>query len=288
MMPNPALRLRDFARHLVAGDDGTSLEQRLYRALCLVSAILMLVIVTPLNLVEHLSVFLDLTILAFGFASLALYFAAARGFSSPPLFFGLLVLVLNVVWFANGGTNGSIGFYLFAAVAYALIFMRGWQRWTLVTLFVADSLTLLVVEYRFPALVIPFESPFARLLDLATGIVVASIACMVMLWAVLAGYDAERKKEVQLGRQLRELLELNRLRTQELEETLAEVNTLRGLLPICMSCKNVRDDAGLWTQVEQYVSRHSLAEFSHSLCPDCMRRLYPDDADAVLRDMQGR
>ena len=64
MMKNPASRIRDFARHLVAGDDGTSLEQRLYRALCLVSAILMLVVVTPLNLVEHLSVFLDLTILA--------------------------------------------------------------------------------------------------------------------------------------------------------------------------------------------------------------------------------
>lgn len=62
----------------------------------------------------------------------------------------------------------------------------------------------------------------------------------------------------------------------ELKEALASVKTLRGLIPICASCKKVRDDRGYWTQIETYLKQHSSAEFSHGLCLDCMRKLYPD------------
>ena len=58
----------------------------------------------------------------------------------------------------------------------------------------------------------------------------------------------------------------------------AEVKTLSGLLPICSSCKKIRDDHGRWRQIESYVREHSEAEFSHGLCPECLRRLYPDVA----------
>jgi hypothetical protein len=68
----------------------------------------------------------------------------------------------------------------------------------------------------------------------------------------------------------------------ELQEALSEVKKLSGFLPICSSCKKIRDDKGYWSEVEQYVSAHSDAEFSHSICPDCMRSLYPEYADAVL------
>ncbi|HXE74269.1 MAG TPA: PAS domain S-box protein [Candidatus Xenobia bacterium] len=63
---------------------------------------------------------------------------------------------------------------------------------------------------------------------------------------------------------------------KELQEALANVKTLRGLLPICASCKNVRDDQGYWNRIETYLSAHSEAEFSHGICPDCARRLYPE------------
>ena len=62
----------------------------------------------------------------------------------------------------------------------------------------------------------------------------------------------------------------------ELQNALAKVKTLRGLIPICASCKKIRDDQGYWTQVETYVAKHSDAEFSHCLCLDCLRKLYPD------------
>lgn len=62
----------------------------------------------------------------------------------------------------------------------------------------------------------------------------------------------------------------------ELQEALAQVKTLSGLLPICASCKKIRDDRGYWTQVEVYVRDHSQAEFTHSICPECAKKLYPE------------
>jgi PAS domain S-box-containing protein len=62
---------------------------------------------------------------------------------------------------------------------------------------------------------------------------------------------------------------------RELQEALAKVKTLSGLLPICASCKKIRDDKGYWNQVEEYIGDRSEAEFSHSICPDCMKKLYP-------------
>jgi len=62
----------------------------------------------------------------------------------------------------------------------------------------------------------------------------------------------------------------------ELQDALANVNQLSGMLPICASCKKIRDDQGYWTQIEAYIRDHSEAEFSHSLCPDCVQKLYGD------------
>ncbi len=61
-----------------------------------------------------------------------------------------------------------------------------------------------------------------------------------------------------------------------LQEALAKVKTLSGMLPICASCKKIRDDKGYWNQIESYLLEHSEAEFSHGFCPECMKKLYPD------------
>ena len=61
----------------------------------------------------------------------------------------------------------------------------------------------------------------------------------------------------------------------ELQEALGEVRALSGLLPICSSCKKIRDDKGYWNQIESYIRDHSEAQFSHSICPECARELYP-------------
>ncbi|MFH1706924.1 MAG: hypothetical protein ABIF71_03285 [Planctomycetota bacterium] len=67
-------------------------------------------------------------------------------------------------------------------------------------------------------------------------------------------------------------------KSADLEQALRDVNTLAGLLPICAQCKKVRDDKGYWNQIEQYLGAHAGTRFTHGLCPDCIRTLYPDMA----------
>ena len=75
----------------------------------------------------------------------------------------------------------------------------------------------------------------------------------------------------------RKLIEEERAKLiEDLQEAVAEVKTLSGLLPICASCKKIRDDKGYWTQIESYIKDHSEAEFSHGICPECAKKLYPE------------
>ena len=61
-----------------------------------------------------------------------------------------------------------------------------------------------------------------------------------------------------------------------LRQALSEVKDLSGLLPICSSCKKIRDDEGYWNQIESYIKEHSEAGFTHGICPECMKKLYPE------------
>ena len=65
-------------------------------------------------------------------------------------------------------------------------------------------------------------------------------------------------------------------RIQDMEAALVQIKQMRGLLPICASCKKIRDDTGYWNQIELYIRDHSDVEFSHSICPPCAQELYPD------------
>lgn len=78
--------------------------------------------------------------------------------------------------------------------------------------------------------------------------------------------DAERRYQA----------EIHQLRNVELEKALKEIRTLSGLLPICSSCKKIRDDKGYWTQLEDYLGSRTGAKFSHGICPDCALEIYPD------------
>lgn len=83
-------------------------------------------------------------------------------------------------------------------------------------------------------------------------------------------YASERQK-------MREVL---RQAKATAEAALATVKTLTGLLPICAGCKQIRDDQGYWNKVESYIAKHTDAQFTHSLCPDCTRKYFPDLPEA--------
>lgn len=71
-----------------------------------------------------------------------------------------------------------------------------------------------------------------------------------------------------------------------LQEALAKVKTLSGLIPICASCKKIRDDKGYWNQIETYISDHSEADFTHGICPQCAKKLYPDYAKELYPELE--
>ena len=98
-----------------------------------------------------------------------------------------------------------------------------------------------------------------------------------------------RGKAIGIVESLQEITERKRLEEekehliQELKNSLEQVKLLSGLIPICASCKKIRDDQGFWTQVESYIAKHSEAQFSHGICPDCIRKLYPQICDEILK-----
>jgi len=86
-----------------------------------------------------------------------------------------------------------------------------------------------------------------------------------LLYTVI--YDITERKKREVERE--ELI-------TKLEKALAEIKNLQGILPICAHCKKIRDDKGAWSQIEQYISKHSNAQFSHGICPECIQKYYPE------------
>ena len=79
--------------------------------------------------------------------------------------------------------------------------------------------------------------------------------------------DISKRKEIEADRE--KLI-------KKLQDALDKIKVLRGIIPICASCKKIRDDKGFWNQIESYIREHSEAEFSHGICPDCAKKLYPE------------
>jgi multisubunit Na+/H+ antiporter MnhC subunit len=101
---------------------------------------------------------------------------------------------------------------------------------------------------------------------------------ILLIWVAFFGGFVSR-----LRRELRKEIDIRRRAEKEkdrlildLENALGEIKTLSGLLPICANCKKIRDSQGYWNQVENYLSEHSDADFSHSICPECAAKLYPN------------
>jgi hypothetical protein len=102
------------------------------------------------------------------------------------------------------------------------------------------------------------EDLVERLEYIITSSVFVCIALIVPLWIIIR--DISRLEKT----------------TARLQKAFDNIKTLEGLLPMCANCKSIRDDEGYWQQVEVYIRDHSEAKLSHSICPDCATKLYPD------------
>ena len=115
-----------------------------------------------------------------------------------------------------------------------------------------------------------------------TSIVLILIASITV---ILYNLNKQKKKaNVLLGNTNKEISRQHdeiEIKNKELETALSQIKRLYGLIPICANCKKIRDDTGYWSDVEAYISEHSDAVFSHGICPECIKKLYPEFADKV-------
>ncbi|MDA8141691.1 MAG: response regulator [Desulfobacteraceae bacterium] len=94
---------------------------------------------------------------------------------------------------------------------------------------------------------------------------------------ILKPYDtAELRYTIEIALLKHKNAREHQILIQRLEKALEEVKKLSGLLPICSSCKKIRDDQGQWQEIEEYIHSHSDADFSHGICPQCAQKLYPE------------
>jgi len=110
------------------------------------------------------------------------------------------------------------------------------------------------------------------------GLILITLILIIHKWYIARNINALLK------RQNKEIKAINQEKEElinELKEALENVNQLENLLPICASCKKIRNDEGYWSSVEDYISKHSNIKFSHGICPDCMMKLYPEYYDDV-------
>lgn len=160
-----------------------------------------------------------------------------------------LVMLAYEVGVGNGGGGAFLWFYFYPLATFFLFGKRAGMLWVTASWLVAVALMIFNV------------GPHAYELTIGARFVVTyTLVCVL-------GYGLESSRSYYYNQLLAEKLAL--------EAALQQVKTLQGMLPICASCKKIRDDAGYWHQVESYISQHAAIEFSHSICPECRTRLYP-------------
>ena len=198
-----------------------------------------------------------------------LYSMKTRTYRKPAYLTTLNFFVLLAVsWFATYGSRGSVAYYFFIFVTYSVVFFSKNIR-----LFIGSVILyivgLLLIENRFPDLLVNYDSPFQQSLDIGMSLILCLLINILVIHSIYREYLREREMKDNLLRQA--LLD-----KEEIETMYREIKILQGCLPICASCKKIRDEKGDWNQIEKYLSEHSEAKLSHGVCPECVARLYPE------------
>lgn len=188
------------------------------------------------------------------------------------MLFGLL-LVYALVAGGEGGSK-SLWLFVFPLVSFFLLGIKEGIIWS--------SALLLIVGILF---INPFGSftvyPYSNGFKMRFVIIYFSVGVFANCFEYFRHYyrQALENKNKLLQQEIfeRKLVQKERENLiAQLHKALTDVKTLSGFLPICSSCKKIRDDDGYWNQIEKYIQEHSDAEFSHGLCPDCVTELYSD------------
>jgi sigma-B regulation protein RsbU (phosphoserine phosphatase) len=150
---------------------------------------------------------------------------------------------------------------------------------------------MLVTDWMMPDLDGLELARRVRALELPSYVYIILLTALTQKERIIEGLDAgaddyvtkpydktEFLARIRAGNRVVQLEKSLRQKNEDLSEALAHVKQLKGLLPICMFCKKIRKDEDYWQQVEEYLFEHTEADFSHSICPQCMEKHYPEYA----------
>jgi hypothetical protein len=162
-----------------------------------------------------------------------------------------LLVLFHEVSIGAGNGHAFLWFYIFPVVAFTATGPREGLAWVL------GSILAISVVFALGSTIY------------AADVVVRLLVTYALISLLTLGLETSRRHYQ---------MELQRER-DALADALAQVRRLRGLLPICCSCKRIRDDRGYWTILETYIRDHADVDFSHGLCPECRAKLYPEMED---------
>jgi hypothetical protein len=271
--------IHDIQDWLLGSPDTIELEHRCYNGGCLMAGFGCLLasgLNTALGMPPLITVITFLT----GTTYLWLYVKSRRSQTYQPvlwLFILIGVILLTSTWIYNAGINGSVTFVSMVALVALTVVLKRHRLFVASTVFLPIMSALFLLEYLYPELILEYKNPQQRFMDVYLTFVVCTAVILSIIALILQSYDEEKKRLNDTNLLLEEKMEMLNRSNLDLENALAKVRTLSGLLPICASCKNIRDDQGYWNQIEGYIQKHSEAKFSHGICPDCTKKLYPEE-----------
>ena len=184
---------KNWKRWLVS-DPSLPLEDQFFQTLCVLGGVISIFVVIPINAFQNLSPWVDRGVAVFGVFSLLSAWAARKGRYYKKTYLVAYVVLLDFIWFPNGGTQGSIGLYFFTAGLFWVLFSKGGVRIAGLVLLVANVVGLHLIEFAWPQLSHVFPAPVDRLLDLSTGYLIGMALSALILWVIQTGFNRERQR----------------------------------------------------------------------------------------------
>ena len=265
------------ANQLILGPDTIlELEHRCYNGVCFCAG-LGCFIATLFNTAINLPKVATLGTFLIGVIYLGLYAKSRRQTVYKPVTWLYILsgsLLLSITWFYNAGINGADIYVSMVALVALTVILKKKRYMPVIFVLIPLMTVLFAVEYYRPDLIVGYQNLEQRFWDIYLSFIVATVVIFFILTLILKGHDKERTRLDKTNLLLKEKMEALEQSNSDLTIALERVKTLNGLLPICASCKKIRDDKGYWNQIESYLKKHSEAEFSHSMCPECSDKFY--------------
>ncbi len=197
--------IKQFSSHAMGLNESSELSIRLFQLICLTISALAILVVLPVNVFQNLPMLVNVGDVLLGAFAFFCYWNSIRGRHYKMLLLVFAVVLLEPIWFLNGGANGSITLYFMVPIIYPIVMFRGVKRWVFPAGLILNICALLVIEHFFPWLSIPFRSQTDRTLDLITGALCSCLCLAVIIWVVITNYERSREHTEKYARDLQEL-----------------------------------------------------------------------------------